>query len=155
MRDDLVELFNLIEQYQSKKINLLTDFRNKEFELKHILTGKIEDSILTILDYENLLIEKINICDYEISVNIDQVKQIGGFDPSNTRLNNYTKNEDHITGFRDRLNRIKQLLNEIEQIKRENMKTMESIAREASDSSDELDRLDKVKRRFAKDLQSF
>ena len=155
MRDDLVELFNLIEQYQNEKINLLTDFRNKEFELKHILTGKIEDSILTILDYENLLIEKINICDYEISVNFDQVKQIGGFDPSKTRLNNYIKNEDHITGFRDRLNRIKQLLNEIEQIKRENMKTMESIAKEASDSSDELDRLDKVKRRFAKDLQSF
>lgn len=154
MRDDLALLFNIIKQHQDRKIELLTDFRNREFELKRLLAGQIEEGIISLLSSEDDLIEKIDLCDYEISSGIDQIKLISGIDPLSQGIERFLQNEVVVAGFRERLNRIDKILGEINRLKSENIKTMEVIAAETSAFSDELDRIDKVHRKFTKDLQS-
>lgn len=154
MRDDLAVLFNLIKQHQDKKIELLTDFRNKEFELKHLLAGGTEEGIIELLSSEDALIEEIDLCDYGISSNIDQIKVISGIDLLNSEIERSIQGEVQLEEFRKKLSRIDKIFEEINRLKSENIKTMQRIADETSGFSDELDRIDKVHCRFAKDLQS-
>ena len=53
MRDDLSSLLDCIIQHQKKKIILITDFLNREFEFKHLLNGKVEDKLIEIIDFED------------------------------------------------------------------------------------------------------
>lgn len=154
MRDDLSAKFDSIIFCQNKKINLLTDFRNKEFELKHLLHGKVEDSIIEIINSENEIIEKIDLCDYDISSYIDEVKNKTGIDPYDISIKKYFKKEIQLNTFMDNKIKIDAILCEINMIRTENLKSMEQIADETSRSGDELNRIDKVKNLFSKDLRS-
>lgn len=154
MRDDLSADFDNIILCQNKKIGLLTDFRNKEFELKHLLHGKVEDSIVEILNSENEIIEKIDLCDYDISSYIDVIKNKTGIDPSDKSIKKYSDKEIQLNTFINNKNKIDTILCEISMIRIENIKTMEQIASEASRSGDELNRIDKIKNLFSKDLRS-
>jgi len=154
LRDDLSAIIDNIIHCQNKKIDLLTDFRNKEFELKQQLHGKIEDSIIDIINFENEIIEKIDLCDYDISVNTDEVKNRTGIDPYDNLLTKNSNNEIKLNQLINNKRIIDGMLSDINRIRNENIKTMEQISIETSLSSDELNRMDKIKNKFSKDLRS-
>ena len=154
MRDDLSANFDNIILCQNKKINLLTDFRNKELELKHLLTGKVEDSIIEIINNENEIIEKIDLCDYEIAFYSDEVKNKTGIDIFNTSVAKYLNKELKLKESINNKNQIDTMIREIGSIRTENLKTMKKIADETSHSADDLNRIDMIKNMFSKDLRS-
>jgi len=154
LRDDLSAIIDNIIHCQNKKIDLLTDFRNKEFELKQQLHVKIEDSIIDIINFENEIIEKIDLCDYDISVNTDEVKNRTGIDPYDNLLTKNSNNEIKLNQLINNKRIIDGMLSDINRIRNENIKTMEQISIETSLSSDELNRMDKIKNKFSKDLRS-
>jgi len=154
LRDDLSVLFEYLTKYQNNKIDFLKDFLNKELEIKHILSGKIEDQLIDIINSENSIIEKIDICDYDIASNIDKIKIKTGVDLLKPGINNNFSNEKSIEEFINNKNLIDSLIIEISRLRQDNIKLMKLIAEETSRSGDELSRIDQIKKRFSKDLRS-
>lgn len=154
MRDDLEMLFNELKQHQDKKIELLTDFRNREFELKHLLSGSIDDDIILLIDTQDRLITEIDLCDYMISAAMDKIKLLSGIDPLKPGIERFIKYEDKLVEFQERVKIINKFISEIKDLKAENITRMEILSAETSEFSDELDRIDKVQRRYIRDLQS-
>ena len=154
MRDDLSALFDNIIKFQNQKIELLVDFRNKEFELKHHLAGKVEDKLIGIINSGNEIIEKIDLCDYHISGYTDEVKRITGIDPVNSPLAESLNRDVKLGEFIKNKDLIDTLFAEINKLRTENLETMTHIADELSQSGDDLDRINKVKNIFFKDLRS-
>jgi len=154
LRDDLSSLFSNIIKVQNQKIELLIDFRNNEFELKHLLAGKVEDKIIGIINAGNEIIDKIDLCDYHISGYTDEVKRITGIDPANSPLAESSNRDVKLGEFIKNKNLIDTLFTEINKLKTENLETMKHIADELSQSGDDLDRINKVKNIYSKDLRS-
>jgi ribosomal protein L28 len=151
LRDDLSALLDCIIQHQKKKIILITDFLNREFEFKHLLNGKVEDKLIEIIDFEDEIILKIDICDYEIAQYTDKIERIAGFNPLKS---NSFSSEILINEITANKKRIDVLLNEIKMIREDNVKKMKEISEDTLRSADELGRIDKVKNIFSKDLRS-
>ncbi len=154
MRDDLAMLFNVIKQHQERKINLLIDLRNREFELKNLLNIHNADDINEILLAEDFIISEIDSSDFSIAEAIDEIKQLTGMDPLHTGAGNYIKSDPDIKQIGERFSTVSEIISEISKLRAENIGRMKSISSEASHASDELQRIDIVQRRFFRDLQS-
>lgn len=154
MRDDLAVLFNDIKQHQGKKISLLMDFRNREFELRNLLNLHNVDDINEILLAEDFIISEIDSCDFSIAEAMDRIKQLTGIDLIQSGTANYFKDEPAIQELNKGFAAVTEIIAEISRLRSENINRMELIATEISHAGDELERIDKVQRRFFKDLQS-
>ncbi|HPJ34475.1 MAG TPA: hypothetical protein PK358_06545 [Spirochaetota bacterium] len=154
MRDDIAELFDLIQLSQVRKIDLLTDFLNIEYELKNVIPGGDELEITKLLENQSMIIADTDICDYEVSTKLDQIAGLTGIDPRSSYTGKYFKNEKKYSEFINRSKVIEKLIKKINILKSENIQLMEDVAKETKKYCAELDKINKVRNRFAKDLQS-
>ena len=154
MRDDLELLFNSLIRFQYEKIEYLEKILNIELQIKNILEKKTDIDFEKIIEFENEIINKINLLDFDITSTTGDIRQRGGIDPDTDRSRSLAKTEPLFNKFTIIKNREKELLVDINKIKSCNIKEMERILRETLKEADEIGRIDRIKMLLAKYLRS-
>ena len=154
MRDDLELLFNSLIKFQDEKIEYLEKILNIELQIKNLLEKKADIDFEKIIEFENEMIKKINLLDFNRTSTIRDIRQKGGLDPESDRSHSIAKTEPLFNKFTSIKNREKELLVDINKIKSSNIKEMERILGETQKEADEIGRIDRIKTLLTKYLRS-
>jgi len=137
--------------HQSQKISLLNDMLCIERKISALL--KALDDIENLIESENEIINKINLCDFNISRVNDELKKRGLY--LNSKMLQENSKEPFLLNYFSNIKKIKSLLEELSHIKESNILEMEQIACNYKNDADDLDKIDKIKKLISKDLQFF
>jgi 2-phosphoglycerate kinase len=137
--------------HQSQKISLLNDMLCIERKISALL--KALDDIENLIESENEIINKINLCDFNISRVNDELKKRGLY--LNSKVLQENSKEPFLLNYFSNIKKIKSLLEELSHIKESNILEMEQIACNYKNDADDLDKIDKIKKLISKDLQFF
>jgi 2-phosphoglycerate kinase len=137
--------------HQSQKISLLNDMLCIERKISALL--KALDDIENLIESENEIINKINLCDFNISRVNDELKKRGLY--LNSKVLKENSKEPFLLNYFSNIKKIKSLLEELSRIKESNILEMEQIACNYKNDADDLDKIDKIKKLISKDLQFF
>jgi len=137
--------------HQSQKISLLNDMLCIERKMSALL--KALDDIENLIESENEIINKINLCDFNISRVNDELKKRGLY--LNSKVLQENSKEPFLLNYFSNIKKIKSLLEELSHIKESNILEMEQIACNYKNDADDLDKIDKIKKLISKDLQFF
>lgn len=137
--------------HQSQKISLLNDMLCIERKISALL--KALDDIENLIESENEIINKINLCDFNISRVNDELKKRGLY--LNSKVLKENSKEPFLLNYFSNIKKIKSLLEELSHIKESNILEMEQIACNYKNDADDLDKIDKIKKLISKDLQFF
>ncbi|HON14934.1 MAG TPA: hypothetical protein PLA51_00475 [Spirochaetota bacterium] len=151
MRDDISSCMQEILFHQSQKISLLNDMLCIERKISALL--KALDDIENLIESENEIINKINLCDFNISRVNDELKKRGLY--LNSKVLQENSKEPFLLNYFSNIKKIKSLLEELSRIKESNILAMEQIACNYKNDADDLDKIDKIKKLISKDLQFF
>lgn len=114
---------------------------------------KALDDIENLIESENEIINKINLCDFNISRVNDELKKRGLY--LNSKVLKENSKEPFLLNYFSNIKKIKSLLEELSHIKESNILEMEQIACNYKNDADDLDKIDKIKKLISKDLQFF
>jgi len=137
--------------HQNQKISLLNDMLCIERKISALL--KALDDIENLIESENEIINKINLCDFNISRVNDELKKRGLY--LNSKVLQENSKEPFLLNYFSNIKKIKSLLEELSHIKESNILEMEQIACNYKNDADDLDKIDKIKKLISKDLQFF
>lgn len=143
MRDDLRDFFTGLLEHLDLKTTLLDSFLKNEKSVSDLLKYKTdnEDEIQKIIESESLLIDEINVEDYNISRYKDQIIQNYRFDFEKISNRNYNTTEPGILQYREKIQCHKKILDEIIDLKNRNNFLMDKNRDYLKTQINELERI--------------
>ncbi|MFC1670024.1 hypothetical protein ACFL20_06485 [Spirochaetota bacterium] len=130
LRDDIEKLFLKLSTNYNKKLKLLDDLFLKEVDNRYYLKTDNIDKINKSILITDEIIEKLNVCDFEISSTIDKICNKSGIDHEQfNRLIN-SENDSVILEVRNAQNSVADKISELN----ENRENLLMLMKEKSDS---------------------
>ena len=153
MRVDIKASLDVIESKLLEKKELLKNFLIIETKISEILRHDREDDVLTLISDETDVLEILNLVEYDISSEKDYI-----YSKTGKRFEEITgKNFSQFAEFEKKIKIIssksKEIINQLNQLKAENMKKMETKSEDLKKQVRELELMNNLNIITPKDLQ--
>ncbi len=153
MRVDIKSSLDVIESKLLEKKELLKKFLIIETKISEILRHDREDDVLTLISDETDVLEILNLVEYDISSEKDYI-----YSKTGKRFEEITgKNFSQFAEFEKKIKIIssksKEIINQLNQLKAENMKKMETKSEDLKKQVRELELMNNLNIITPKDLQ--